>query len=90
MSEPIAIDPAEIIGPMLQHRDVLLAEAAQAEAIATQKRAEARAKAERILAEADQAAQTHDQAAATKRAYAEHWDGVITREQAAAGVLEAF
>ena len=86
MSEPYPhpIDPAEIVGPMLQHRDALLAEAEQADAFASGARAAAKGAAERALAEGEQNAEHHEREAARKRATAAHWDGVIAREQAQA------
>lgn len=83
MSDPIAIDLAEIIGPMTLQRDQLLVEADQAAAWAAHAREQARAAAESVLAEGEQTALQHEQTAKTKRAYAERWSGVIAREQAA-------
>jgi hypothetical protein len=83
MSEPYPhpIDPAEITGPMMQHRDTLLAEADRELVDAALAREQAKAAAERILAEGEQAAEHHERRAANRRAYAAHWDGVIAREQ---------
>jgi hypothetical protein len=89
MSEPYPVDPAEIVGPMLQHRDALVAAAQRAALDAEQARANARAAAERELADGERIAEGHERAAAHKQVLIQHWDGVIARERAeAAGTFD--
>lgn len=84
MSDPYPIDPAEIVGPMLQHRDALVAAAQRAALDAAAAREHAKAAAERELAEGERIAEQHERAAAHKQVLIQHWDGVIAREQAQA------
>jgi hypothetical protein len=80
--DPAAVDPAEIVGPMTQHRDVLVAAAQRAALDAAQAREQAKAAAERELAEGERLAAQHERAAAHKHALIQHWDGVIAYAQA--------
>jgi hypothetical protein len=84
-SYPHPIDPAEIVGPMRQHRDALLAAAEEEASAAEQARISAKTAAERVLDEGEKVAEHHERLAAKKRATAAEWDGVIAREQAARG-----
>jgi hypothetical protein len=82
--DPAAVDPAEIVGPMTQHREVLMTAAQRAMLDAEQARAQAKAAAERELAEGERIAEGHERAAAHKHALVRHWDGVIAYAQAQA------
>jgi len=77
------IDLKEITGPMILHRDKLLQEADADIAYAAQARAEAKEAANRALQEGEEVAERYERSAATRRAYAEHWNGVIAREEQA-------
>jgi hypothetical protein len=82
--DPAAVDPAEIVGPMLQHRDVLVAAAQRAALDAAAAREAAKAAAERELEEGERIAEGHERAAAHKQVLVQHWDRVIARERAEA------
>lgn len=83
---PVQIDPGEIARHMVAERDRLLAEAEDHDANARQARQQASEAAEQVLREGQALAERHERRAAERRAYAEHWNAVIAREEQAAGL----